>query len=136
MRLFKALLLLIIALLMTGMGNLTGGPVGSVPKADEEISARLTDMEGVVTPLTQFSLDGQTAISGMRGSATVTIPLHNIAVLSFAPADKKDERYARIKFKDGQEVQILLRKRLVFNGSTGYGAFVIRADDVKQIEFP
>ena len=46
----------------------------------------------------------------------------------------KDKIGAIIKLKDGQEVQLQLRKRLFFNGSTGYGAFVIRAVDVKLIQ--
>lgn len=129
------LLLLPLALLLTGMGSLNGGPVGTVPKADEEIKARLTDQEGVVTALSQFSLDGQTIIEGTRGSAKIAIPLRNIATITLAPAAKKDEVNARIILRDGQEVPLLLRKRLIFNGSTGYGAFVINAGDVRQIDF-
>lgn len=128
------LLLLIAAIFLTGMGNLNGAPVGTVPKAEEEIKARVTDVSGIVTNLEQFSLDGQTVIAGTRGSADVTIQLHDIETLAMTPVEVKDTIAATIKLKDGQEVQLQLRKRLFFNGSTGYGAFVIRAVDVKEIQ--
>lgn len=134
MRYFKLFLLMLIsAIFLTGMGNLNGAPVGTVPKADEEIKATVTDQSGIVTKLEQFSLDGQTVVEGTRGNATVAIQLHDIETLTLSPIKGDDHIAAMIKFKDGQEVQLELRHRLIFNGSTGYGAFVIRADDVKQI---
>lgn len=128
------LLLLAAAIFLTGMGNLSGAPVGTVPKVEEEIKAKVTDQSGLVTTLQQFSLDGQTAIEGERGNASVTIQLRDIDTLTLRPAEKKDKMTATLKLKDGQEVQLQLRKRLIFNGSTGYGAFVIRAVDVKIIQ--
>jgi len=128
------LLLLVAAIFLTGMGNLGGAPVGTVPKVEEEIKAKVTDQSGVVTTLEHFSLDGQTVIEGDRGNASVTIQLRDIDTLTIRPAEVKDKIGAIIKFKDGQEVQLQLRKRLFFNGSTGYGAFVIRAVDVKLLQ--
>jgi hypothetical protein len=128
------LFLLVAAIFLTGMGNLGGAPVGTVPKVEEEIKAKVTDQSGVVTTLDHFSLDGQTVIEGDRGNASVTIQLRDIDTLTIRPAEVKDKIGAIIKLKDGQEVQLQLRKRLFFNGSTGYGAFVIRAVDVKSIQ--
>ena len=128
------LFLLVAAIFLTGMGNLGGAPVGTVPKVEEEIKAKVTDQSGVVTTLEHFSLDGQTLIEGDRGNASVTILLRDIETLTLHPAEAKDKISATIKLKDGQEVQLQLRKRLIFNGSTGYGAFVIRAVDVKLIQ--
>ena len=128
------LLLLAAAIFLTGMGNLGGAPAGTVPSVEEEIKARVTDQSGVVTALEHFSLDGQTVIEGERGNGSVTIQLRDIDTLTVRPAEGKDKISATIKLKDGQEVQLLLRKRLFFNGSTGYGAFVIRAVDVKLIQ--
>ncbi len=132
---FKSLLLLLIsAIFLTGMGNLGGAPVGTVPKVEEEIKAKVTDQSGIVTTLQQFSLDGQTVIEGERGNASVTIQLRDIDSLTLRAAEVKDKIIATIKLKDGLEVQLHLRKRLIFNGSTGYGAFVIRAVDVNSID--
>lgn len=128
------LLLLAAAIFLTGMGNLGGAPVGTVPKVEEEIKAKVTDQGGVVTTLQQFSLDGQTVIEGERGNASVTIQLRDIDRLALRPSEAKDKITAIINLKDGQEVQLQLRKRLIFNGSTGYGAFVIRAVDVNRID--
>lgn len=132
---YKTLLfLLVAAIFLTGMGNLNGAPVGTVPKASEEIEAKVTDKGGMVTSLRQFSLDGNVIIEGQRGSASISIPLREIAMITFHPSEVKDELAAHIKLKDGQEVQLQLRKRMIFNGSTGYGAFVILAADVQQIQ--
>jgi hypothetical protein len=128
------LLLLMTAVFLTGMGNLGGAPVGTVPKVEEEIKAKVTDESGVVTTLEHFSLDGQTLIEGERGNASVTIQLRDIDTLTLRPSEVKDKINATIKLKSGQEVQLELRKRLFFNGSTGYGAFVIHAADVKIIQ--
>lgn len=131
----KSLLILLAAVIfLTGMGNLGGAPVGTVPKVEEEIKAKVTDQSGVVTTLEHFSLDGQTVIEGDRGNGSVTIQLRDIDTLTLRPADVKDKISATVKLKDGQEVQLQLRKRLFFNGSTGYGAFVVRAADVKLIQ--
>ena len=127
------LLLLVAAIFLTGMGNLGGAPA-TVPSVEEEIKARVTDQSGVITALEHFSLDGQTVIEGERGNGSVTIQLRDIDTLTVHPAEGKDKISATIKLKDGQEVQLQLRKRLFFNGSTGYGAFVIRAVDVKLIQ--
>lgn len=135
MRAFKFLLFLLVsAIFLTGMGNLNGAPTGTVPKADEEIKARVTDQSGIVTNLVHFSLDGKTIIEGSRGDGTVSIQLREVESLTFLPAEGKENITAGIKLKDGQEVQLQLRKRLFFNGSTGYGAFVIHAVDVKLIQ--
>jgi hypothetical protein len=128
------LLLLVAAIFLTGMGNLGGAPVGTVPEVEEEIKAKVTDQSGVVTGLEHFSLDGQTVIEGERGNGSVTIQLRDIDTLTLLPSEMKDKISAIVKLKDGQEVQLQLRKRLFFNGSTGYGAFVIRAVDVKLIQ--
>jgi hypothetical protein len=128
------ILLLVAATFLTGMGSLGGAPVGTVPKVEEEIKVKVTDQSGVVTTLEHFSLDGQTVIEGERGNGSVTIQLRDIESLTFRPSEGKDKISAAVKLKDGQEVHLQLRKRLFFNGSTGYGAFVIRAVDVKLIE--
>ena len=131
----KALLLLLVtAIFLTGMGNLGGAPVGTVPEVEEEIKAKVTDQSGIVTKLEHFSLDGQTVIEGERGNGSVTIQLRDIDTLTLRPSEVKDKISSTIKLKDGQEVQLQLRKRLSFNGSTGYGAFVIRAVDVRLIQ--
>lgn len=136
MRLMQILLILLLLStpFLTGMGNLGGSPTGTVPAVEEEIRASVTDQDGVVTSLEHFSLDGATVIEGMRGNATISIQLRDINTLLLRPSAEKENISATVKLKSGQEVHLQLRRRLVFNGSTGYGAFVIRAVDVKMIQ--
>lgn len=135
MKFFKLFPLMVgLVILLCGMGNLGGGPEGTVPKTDEDIRVKLTDNSGVVTELTQFSLDGVTALSGTRGSAQVTIMLRNIAAAEFLAGSDKDNVVVTVSLREGGDVQVKLGSRLLFYGSTGYGAFQIKARDIKRFE--
>jgi len=135
MKLLQRLLLLALAAgLLTGMGSLGGGPEGTVPKVEENIRVKLTDQEGVVTELSQFSLDGKTSLAGTRGSAQVTVLFRNIVGADFSPVSGSDEVAVKIALKDGGSVELRLRQRLLFYGDTGYGAYQIKARDIRRID--
>ena len=130
-------LLVAIALLLTtflcGMGSLGGAPEGGVPQTDENIKVRLTDRQGVATELTQFSLEGKTALEGKYGSGLMTIFFRNIQRAEFGQAEG-EEIPVRLFLKTGDTLEIKVRKRHIFYGSTGYGALQIRARDIGKIE--
>lgn len=124
---------LLLALLLCGMGSLGGAPEGGVPQTDENIKVRLTDRQGLATELNQFSLEGKTAVEGKYGSALLTIFFRNIQRAEFGQADG-DEIPVRLFLKTGESLDIKVRKRRIFYGSTGYGALQIRARDIGKIE--
>ena len=132
-RLFTGLLLIVALSLLTAMGGLGGTPEGTVPQTDENIKVKLTDRDNVTTDLSQFSLDGKTALEGQRGSGKILVYLRNVATAEFGSASG-DDIPVDIKLKSGETLQIKMRKRLVFYGSTGYGAFQIKASSVRRID--
>jgi hypothetical protein len=133
-RCLQTALLLLAALLCMGMGELGGHPAGTVPETDVAITARVVDRTGVETSLTQFSMDAKTFLDAQRGSAQLTVAFQELARISFGKANG-DLMPVRATLKSGDVLELSVRKRSVFYGSTGFGAFVIKARDVARIDF-
>jgi len=134
-RLSLLALLLVAALFCMGMGELGAQPEGTVPETDVRIEAKIVDRSGVETSLNQFSMDGKTYLDALRGSGQLTIPFQQLATLTCGKV-AGDEMAVQVKLKSGSVMDLAIRKRAVFYGSTGYGAFVIKARDVAKIDFP
>lgn len=136
MKRFAVLALMLgVALFCTGMGEIGGQPEGTIPETDVRIEAKVVDRTGVETSLNQFSMDGKTYLDALRGSGQLTIPFQQLATLTLGKVTG-DEMAAQVKLKSGAVMDLAIRKRAVFYGSTGYGAFVIKARDVARIDFP
>ena len=134
-RLAVLALVLLGALFCMGMSELGGHPEGTVPETDVRISAKVVDHSGMETSLNQFSMDGKTYLDALRGSGQLTIPFQQLATLTCGKASG-DDLAVQVKLKSGSTLDLTIRKRALFYGSTGYGAFVIKARDVARIEFP
>lgn len=124
---------LLLATLLCGMGSLGGGPEGAVPKTEENIKVRLTDRQGVATELTSFSLEGKTVLEGKVGSGLMTVFFRNIDRAEFGNKEG-EELPVKLFLKSGETLELSVRKRRIFYGSTGYGALQIRARDISKIE--
>lgn len=127
--------IVITALLLTGMGGLGGGPEGTIPETRENIKARVFDRSGVVTELTRFSMDGQVFIMGKLGDGDISVFFKDLREVDF---DRITGEYipAKLHLDSGKALDLTIRKRAVFYGDTGFGAYQIRARDIKRIEFP
>jgi len=134
-RLFLLPLLLLTSLFCLGMGELGGQPEGAVPETDVRIEAKVIDRTGMEISLNQFSMDGKTYLDALRGSGQLTIPFQQLSTLTCGKING-DEITVQVKLKSGSVLDLSIRKRALFYGSTGYGAFVIKARDVARIEFP
>jgi len=119
--------------LLCGMGSLGGAPEGGVPQTEENIKVRVTDRQGVATELTRFSLEGKTALEGKIGSGLMTVFFRNIERAEFG-AVNGDTVPVKLILKTGETLEIAVRTRRIFYGSTGYGALQLRARDVSKIE--
>lgn len=129
------ILIVLVAVLLMGMGGLGGEPEGKVPETDENIKARVFDRSGVMTELTQFSMDGKVFLTGKRGNGEITVFFKDIRRLEFDQVIGENVP-AKLLLDSGETLGLEVKKRAVFYGSTGYGVFHIRARDVKRIEFP
>jgi len=116
------------------MGGLGGGPEGTVPKTTENIRVRLTDRAGVMTELTRFSMDGQVFLTGRRGEGEITVLFKTLERVDFDQVVGQ-EVPADLVLDSKKKIRLLVRKRIIFYGSTDYGAFRIQARDIKSIEF-
>ena len=134
-RLVLLVLVLISALFCMGMGELGGQPEGTIPETDVRIEAKVVDRSGTETSLNQFSMDGKTYLDALRGNGQLTIPFQQLASLTCGKITG-DEMAVQVKLKSGAGMDLAIRKRSVFYGSTGYGSFVIKAHDVARIDFP
>ena len=134
-RLAVLAMVLLGVLFCMGMGELGGQPEGTVPETDVRISAKVVDHSGVETSLNQFSMDGKTYLDALRGSGQLTIPFQQVASLTFGKVNG-DDTAVQVKLKSGEVMDLTVRKRSLFYGSTGYGTFVIKARDLARIEFP
>lgn len=129
------LLLLMISLPCMGMGGLGGAPDGTVPETDVRIQADLKDRDGITTSLNQFSMNGNTFLETLRGQGQLTIPFQHIDTVTFSEV-RDEELKVDVKLKSGNVMTLAIVPDADFYGSTGYGAFQIKAKDVYSIDFP
>jgi len=128
------LLLMMIALPCMGMGGLGGSPEGTVPETDVPIRADLKDRDGISTSLNQFSMNGNTFLDTLRGQGQLTIPFQQIDTVTFSEV-RDEELKVDVKLKSGNVMTLAIVSDAEFYGSTGYGAFQIKAKDVYSIDF-
>lgn len=129
-----ALLALLTAALLTGMGNLGGTPEGTVPKTEENIKAQVVDRSGVATDLTRFSQDGKVFLEGRRGEGEMSVFFRDLKEISFGPVSG-DLVPADLLLRSGSHLQLRVPKGAVFYGEMGTGTFRISAHDVSRIVF-
>jgi hypothetical protein len=125
-------LALLALVMLTGMGDLGGVPAGTVPKTEENIKVQLVDRSGVSTELSSFSMDGQTFLDGRRGDGQMNISFRELREISFGKVSG-EEVPVELLLKSGNRIQLTVRKRTLFYGDTGYGAFRIPARDISRI---
>lgn len=129
-----AVLVLLTAVVLTGMGNMGGPPEGTVPKTEENIRVQLKDRSGVATELSRFSMDGNVFLEGRHGEGRMTVFFRDLKEVSFG-AVSGDDVAADLLLKTGNHLQLRVTKGALFYGDTGSGAFRIAAGDVSRIVF-
>ncbi len=134
-RVFTYTLLIVVALFCMGMGGLGGQPEGTVPKTDVRIQADIKDRDGISTNLNQFSMNGNTFLEALRGQGQLTIPFQHIDTITFTEV-REEELKVDVKLKSGSVMTLAILSDAQFYGSTGYGAFQIKAKNVYSIDFP
>ncbi len=130
---FGIAIMLLAALFLLGMGKMeqTGKP-GEIPLPDQEVSVSVTDNEGLTLNLTQFSINGQTFLSGKLGAGRVAIPLSQIRVISLSTESKGT--VAKVEMTDHSQLQLLLGKEIMVYGKIKFGTYQVSTDHLKKIE--
>ena len=128
-------LLLVTLVICTGMGSVGGYPEGTIPETDVRIQATVIDRSETQSNLNQFSMDGKTHISAWRGKGQMTVPFEHIETITFGVV-KGATVEAEVKLKSCTVLDLSVRSRAQFYGSTGFGAFKVKARDIARISFP
>ena len=129
-----AVVVLLVAAVLTGMGDLGGPPEGTVPKTQENVKAQLIDRSGVSTELSRFSMGGKLFLEGRRGQGELSVFFRDLKEVSFGSVSG-DHVPADLLLKTGKSVQLKVLKNAVFHGDTGYGVYRISAHEVSRIVF-
>ena len=132
--LLAPVLILLAAVMLTGMGNLGGTPEGTIPKVDENVKAKIVDRAGVSTELSSFSMDGKVFLEGRRGEGKMSVFFRDLKEVSFGPVSG-DDVAADLLLQSGSRQQLKVLKSTLFYGNTGVGAYHISAGDISRIIF-
>lgn len=125
--------LLLCTFFLLGMGNMepTEKP-GEIPLPDKDISVALSDNEGQVVNLTNFSFNGQTYLTGKMGAGQVAIPLAQIRTITLSGEGKGTT--ARIEMEDRSALAVQMDKGVMAYGKMKFGTYKVAADRLKKIE--
>ena len=105
---------------------------GEIPVPDKEVSAVITDSEGLTLNLTQFSINGKTYLQGKLGAGLVAVPFGQIRVMVLSAEPKGIA--AKVELNDRSQMNLLLEKGLTAYGKIKAGTYQILLDHLKKIE--
>jgi hypothetical protein len=125
------LLLLAAPLIMAmGMGD-SEGPT-RIPEPQAKYKARVTDLEGVSTLLSNFSIDGQVFVMGNLGDGTLAVPFDKVKSLQFVK--QGEVMKAHVTLHQEKPVDLTMKPSFKVTGKTQYGNYRITLGQVKTIE--
>jgi hypothetical protein len=120
-------------LFLTAMGSFDQiGKPEEIPLPEREVTALLTDSDGLTLVLTQFSLNGQIYLAGRLGAGRVAVPFNQIRQITLTSEPKY--LAARIDLTDNTSLNLQLEKDLKAYGRLKVGTYQIPMEKVKKIE--
>jgi hypothetical protein len=132
-RMVRLALVLSMGLGLMGMGGLDfNEKPGEIPIPDRDVTATITDVDGTLLTLSQFSLNGQTVLNGKLGAGKVAIPLIQIKVLTIWTDAKA--LLAKVELSDQSSLTLSLDRGQTAFGRLKYGIYQIRIDQLKKVE--
>ena len=125
--------LILCAFFLLGMGNFEQSEKpGEIPHPDKEVSVNISDSDGQVLNLTQFSLNGQPYITGKLGAGQVAIPLEQIRAVSLSSEGK--EILAKVEMTDHTQMNVYMDKAVTAYGKLKFGTYKIALERLRKIE--
>ena len=130
---FSLVCVVIAAFFLLGMGKLDQPEKpGEIPVPDLEVSVIITDIEGLILNLTQFSINGLTYLPGKLGAGRVALPLSQVRFITLSPESKGIT--ARVELVDRTQMNLYLEKGLMAYGRIKVGTYQILLEHLKKIE--
>jgi hypothetical protein len=125
-------MMVIAAFFLLGMGKLDQPEKpGEIPVPDKEVSASITDNDGVTLNLSQFSINGQTSLTGKLGAGRVTMSLSQIKVIFLSNGPKG--LTAKVELIDQGQMTLFLEKGAMVSGRIKVGTYQVSLDQLKKI---
>ncbi|HXJ34640.1 MAG TPA: hypothetical protein VMS22_11470 [Candidatus Eisenbacteria bacterium] len=116
-----------------GMGALGGGRDAAAPQ--EDVRARLVDVDGAQVEVTHLSVGGDTTLEGELGRGRLRVPFSRIERIELASESKdRDRMRATVTLREGAPVTLVLRSSTTFYGQLASGAYQVRARDLRSVE--
>jgi hypothetical protein len=132
-RMLRLALVLSMGLGLMGMGGLDfNEKPGEIPIPDREVMATITDVDGTLLTLSQFSLNGQTVLNGKLGAGKVAIPFSQIKVLTIWTEPKA--LLAKVELTDQSSLTLSLDRGQTAFGRLKFGIYQIRIDQLRKVE--
>ena len=134
---YRLIIPLTIALLVSGMGggdeNLTGG----LPLPEKNFVVGITDRTGMQTKSSRLTWEGKVYFRGKYGEATVNIPFAKISQVDFRPANTGNSSYtvATVILNSGQQLDLSLENLSNIYAETPFGELEISVADLRQLDF-
>jgi hypothetical protein len=125
------LLLMAVPFLMAmAMGD-SEGPT-RIPEPEAHYKARVTDMEGVSTILSEFSIDGQVFIMGNLGDGILAVPFDKVKSVQLVK--QGEVMKVHLILHKEKPVDLTMKPSFKLTGKTQYGNYRIDLGQVKLIE--
>ena len=130
---FCLVIVIVAAFFLMGMGKMDQPEKsGEIPVPDKEVSAVISDNEGLTLNLTQFSINGKTFLQGKLGAGLVAVPFSQIRVMTLSPEPKGIA--VILELNDRSQMNLHLEKGLTAYGKIKAGTYQILLDKLKKIE--
>ena len=127
------IIIIVAAFFLMGMGKMDqSDKSGEIPVPDKEVSAVITDSEGLTLNLTQFSINGKTYLQGKLGAGRVAVPFSQIRFMTLSSEPKG--LAVKVELTDRSQLNLLLEKGLTAYGKIKAGTYQILLDHLKKIE--
>jgi hypothetical protein len=123
------------AFFLMGMGKMgQSDKPGEIPVPDKEVTAVITDIEGLTLNLTQFSISGKTYLSGRLGAGLVAVPFSQIRVMTLSAEPKGTAVKVELTLTDRSQMNLLLEKGSTAYGKIKAGTYQVLLEQLKKIE--
>jgi hypothetical protein len=130
---FCLVIFIVAAFFLLGMGKMDQPEKsGEIPVPDKEVSAVISDNEGLTLNLTQFSINGKTFLQGKLGAGLVAVPFNQIRIMTLASEPKGIA--VKVELNDRSQMNLILEKGLTAYGKIKAGTYQILLDQLKKIE--
>jgi hypothetical protein len=127
--------LIFLLLVLPVVSGMSGKPATEIPVPDVEFSATVIDDQDIATKCTSVSWEGETFFKAMRGKGILTIAFEKVKKVVQIGVVRNGKTDFQITLRDGLVVAVTLDGEDRFFGTTSYGTYRIKGENIKEIVF-